>query len=168
MLTRKPRRRLLVDPRFQSEVISSFLLVFVAATVVFGGINWAILREVEGLGQALGMPLEHAFFQRLGQLRAASSVAMFVILAGVIALVVYGGLLRTRRIAGPILALRRQLERAARGERETQVHVRRGDYFAELLLSFNRLRVGPGDAPAAPALPQQPGPASSPPEQRSA
>jgi hypothetical protein len=168
MLTHKPRRRLLVDPRFQSDVISWSLAIFVPATAVFCAINWAILLEVEGLGQALGMPLEHVFFQRLGQLRAASTVATLVTLAGVIALVVYGGLVRTRRIAGPILALQRQLERAAQGEGETELRARRGDYFAELLASFNRLRVGkPGDAAAAPAQPQPPGP-TSPPGRRTA
>jgi hypothetical protein len=167
MPTRKPRRRLLVNPRFQSDVISWSLAVFVPATAVFCAINWAILLEVEGLGQALGMPADHVFFQRLGQLRTASTVATLVTLAGVIALVVYGGLVRTRRIAGPILALQRELERAAQGEGET-VRARRGDYFSELLLSFNRLMVGrPGDAAAVPALPQPPGP-TSPPEQRRA
>jgi methyl-accepting chemotaxis protein len=168
MLTRKPRRRLLVDPRFQSEVISSFLAVFVPAALILGAINWAILREVEGLGQALGMPVDHAFFQRLAQLRTAATAALFVTLAGVIALVVYGGLLRTRRIAGPILAVQRQLERAAQGEGETQVHTRRGDYFAGLLLSFNRLMgEKPGEPAAGPALPQRPEP-TSPPERRRA
>lgn len=163
MLTRKPRRRLLVDPRFQSEVISGFLLVFVPATAVLCGINWAILLEVEGLGQALGMPAEHAFFTRLAQLRTAVTVATLVTLAGVIALVVYGGLVRTRRIAGPILAMQRELERAARGEGENQVQARRGDYFAELLESFNRRMAGRvGDAAAAPAPPQRPEPTSPP------
>ena len=141
MPIRKPRRRLLVDPKFQSAVISSFLLVFVPATAVFCAITWGILLEVKGLGQALGMPTEHSFFERLEQLRAAATVAMGVTLVGVIALVVYGGLIRTRSIVGPLLAMHRQLERAAGGEGEVQVHVRRGDYFAELLQSFNRLMV---------------------------
>ena len=137
MSTHRPRRRLLVDPRFQSEVISSFLLVFVPAAAVFCAITWGILLEVDLLGQALGIAAGHPFFERLGQLRAAATAAMLVTLAGVIALVVYGGLLRTRRIAGPILAARHQLERAAQGASGGDIQVRRGDYFAELLRGVN-------------------------------
>jgi hypothetical protein len=137
----KLRRRLLVDPRFQSELISASLAVFVPATAVFWAITWAVLLEVEGLGQALGMPIGHPFFERLVQLRFIATAAIGVTLAGVIALVVYGGLVRTRRIAGPIHALRRQLEKAGRGEAESPVPVRQGDYFPDLLQSFNRWMV---------------------------
>jgi hypothetical protein len=135
----KPRRRLLVDPRLQSEIIGSFLAVFVPATVVMGAINWGVLLEIEGLAQALGMPAGHPFYERIAQLRVATTAAMIVTLVGVTALVVYGGLVRTRRIAGPILALRRQLERAAQGEGGTELHVRDGDYFADLQTGINRL-----------------------------
>lgn len=126
------RRRLLVDPKLQSELISSFLLVFVPATAVFWAITWGVLLEVEGIGQAMGMPADHPYFERIGQLRSAATAATLVTLAGVVALVVYGGLVRTRRIAGPILAIRRQLERAARGESETRIQLREGDYFTDL------------------------------------
>jgi hypothetical protein len=139
MSIRAPRRRLVVDPRFQSAVISSFLLVFVPATAVLWAVSWSILLEVEALGQALGLSAGHPFFERLEELRAAAAVATLVTLAGVIALVVYGGLLLTRRIAGPILAIRRRLEQAGQGEEEIRVHARRGDYFAELLLGLDRL-----------------------------
>ena len=131
-----PRRRLWVDP-IQSDLIRSFLLVFVPATAVFWAITWGVLLEVEGLGQAMGMPADHPYFERIGQLRMAATAATLVTLAGVIALVVYGGLVRTRRIAGPILAIKRQLERAARGESDTEIRIREGDYFGDLGQSLN-------------------------------
>jgi hypothetical protein len=137
MTARRPRRRLLVDPRFQSQLISSFLLIFVPAAGVLGAITWAILIDMERVGESLGIAAGHPFFQHIAQLRVAASAAMLVTLVGVVAMVVYGGLLRTRRIAGPILAARQQLERAADGEGAQQVQLRRGDYFADLLRSLN-------------------------------
>jgi hypothetical protein len=133
-----PRRRLWVDPKLQADLIRSFLLVFVPATAVFWAITWGVLLEVEGIGQAMGMPDNHPFFERIGQLRMAATAATLVTLAGVIALVVYGGLVRTRRIAGPILAMKQQLERAARGESNTQIRIREGDYFRDLGQSLNQ------------------------------
>jgi len=131
------RRRLCVDP-IQPELIRSFLMVFVPATAVFWGITWGVLLEVEGLGQAMSMPLDHPYLERIGQLRAAASAATLVTLAAVIALVVYGGLLRTRRIVGPILAIKKQLERASRGESDTHIRLRRGDYFSDLGQCLNQ------------------------------
>jgi hypothetical protein len=133
------RRRLLVDPRLQYELIAPFLLVFVPATAVFCGITWAVLHDVEGLAQAVGMAIDHPFVQRLAQLRVAAIAAMAATCAGVIALTIYGGLIRTRKIAGPILALRTQLDRAARGETCAEVRTRRGDHLAELQSEVNRL-----------------------------
>jgi hypothetical protein len=132
-----PRRRLWVDPKLQSDLIRSFLIVFVPATAVFWAITWGVLLEVEGLGQAMGMPANHPYFERIEQLRTAATAATLVTLAGVIALVVYGGLLRTRRIVGPIAAMKRQLERAARGESDTHIQIREGDYFGDLGQSLN-------------------------------
>lgn len=132
------RRRLLVDPKLQSELISSFLLVFVPATAVFWAITWGVLLEVENIGQAMGIPLDHPYFERIGQLRTAATAATLVTLAGVIALVIYGGLVRTRRIAGPILAIKRQVERAARGEPDTHIELRKGDYFTDLGQCLNQ------------------------------
>jgi hypothetical protein len=138
-MTHERRRRLVVDPRLQYELISPFLLVFVPATAVFCGITWAVLHDVEGLAQAVGMTLEHPFVQRLAQLRVAAIASMVATCAGVVALTIYGGLVRSRRIAGPIVALRAQLERAARGESCAEVQTRSGDHLAELQSEVNRL-----------------------------
>ena len=118
--------------------LNSFLIVLLFTGATLGGVTWGVLLEVDALGRTLGMPTDHPFFERLAQLRVAAAAALLATLAGVIALAVYGGLVRTRRIAGPILALRHQLERADRGERDVQVRLRRGDCFAELQQSFNR------------------------------
>ena len=132
-----PRRRLIVDPRFQSNVIGSFLLVFVPAMLVLCAIPWGILVEVEKLGQTMELAPGHPYFEVLRQLRVAATAATVATLAGTIALAIYSGLLRTRRIAGPILAAQQKLERAAQGEPGAEVSVRRGDYFAELLRGVN-------------------------------
>ena len=132
-----PRRRLLVDPRFQSTVIGSFLLVFVPAMLVLCAIPWGILVEVEKLGQTLELAPAHPYFEILRQLRVAATAATVATLAGTIALAIYGGLLRTRRIAGPILAAQQRLAQAAQGQPAAEVRVRRGDYFAELLRGVN-------------------------------
>ena len=132
-----PRRRLLVDARFQSTVIGSFLLVFVPAMLVLCAIPWGILVEVEKLGQTLELAAAHPYFEVLRQLRVAATAATVATLAGTIALAIYGGLLRTRRIAGPILAAQQRLAQAARGEPGPEVNLRRGDYFGELLRGVN-------------------------------
>ena len=53
-------------------------------------------------------------------------------------LVVGGGLYLARKIAGPIFALRRHLERVADGESVADLAFRKDDYFAALQIAFNR------------------------------
>jgi methyl-accepting chemotaxis protein len=145
-LTHEPRRRLLVEPRLQSALISPFLLLFVPATLVFFSVTWGVLRDVEEMARTLGLPVGHPFFVHLTQLRMAAAAAVAATCLGVVALTVYGGLLRTRRIAGPIAALRHQLERAARGDGFAEVQTRRGDWFGDVQEGINRLLVRPPES----------------------
>ncbi len=132
------RRRLLVDPRLQYELIGWAALVFVVATVVFSGIIWFVLHDAQILGESVGMPGDHPFFTRLAELRWAAAGAVAVTFVGLGALVVYGGLLRSRRIVGPLTSLRSHLDEAAAGS-PTPIRFRREDHLADIAERYNRL-----------------------------
>jgi hypothetical protein len=134
----RPKRRLLVEPKFQYELIGWALLAFTAATAVLGGIIWFVLQDVWVLGESIALPADHAYFTRLAELRASAGVAIAVTFVGLGAGVIYGGLVRSRRIVGPILALRRHLDDAADGQ-PSPIVFRADDHFADLSARFNRL-----------------------------
>ena len=134
----RPRRRLLVEPKLQYELIGWALLAFAAATTVLSGIIWFVLQDVWGLGESLTLPADHPFFTRLAELKAAALAAITVTFVGLSIAVVYGGLIRSRRIVGPILALRQHLDDAADGAPQ-KVSFRSDDHFADLSARFNRL-----------------------------
>ena len=134
----RPRRRLLVEPKLQYELIGWALIAFAAATAVLSGIIWFVLQDVWGLGESLTLPADHAFFTRLAELKASAGAAIAVTFVGLSIAVVYGGLIRSRRIVGPILALRQHLDEAADGAPHP-VSFRADDYFADLSARYNRL-----------------------------
>jgi len=134
----RARRRLLVDPKIQYELIAWALLVFVVAAAAFGGMMWFVLRDVGSLGDSLGLPPEHLYFTRLAELNRSAALAFAVTFLGLSAAAIYGGLIRSRRIVGPIQALRRQLDAAAEGN-PAPISLRAEDHFADLPGRVNRL-----------------------------
>ena len=132
------RRRLVVDPRLQYEMIAWALIAFTASAVIFSGILWFVLHDAQILAESVGMLPDHPFFARLDELRLSAAGALAVTFFGLVALVIYGGLLRSRRIVGPIMSLRRHLDGAAEGSL-TPIQFREDDHFADLSARFNRL-----------------------------
>jgi hypothetical protein len=132
------RRRLLVDPPLQYELIAWALLALTAATAVFSGILLFVLQDVRVMGESIALPSDHPYFVHLDELRSSTVVAVAVTFVGLGAALIYGGLVRSRRIAGPILALRRHLDTAAEGS-PAPIAFRADDHFADLSARFNRL-----------------------------
>ena len=127
-----------MEPKLQCALIRWSLFACAGATVVFAGLVWFLLQDVRVLGELLALPPEHAYFERLAELRNASLAAIGVTFVGLAGVLVYGGLVRSRRIVGPIAALRRHLDAAADG-RAQPIAFRAQDHFADLPARYNRL-----------------------------
>lgn len=136
-MNKNRRRKIIVDRRLQYSLIRSLLTVFVLASSIFYlTISFAFL-EIHSSIEMLQLPQGHQVFYDLGRIEHATMLAFAATFLGFVVLVIWGGLYLSRKIAGPIFALRRHLDRVAEGETLADLPFRKNDYFTELQKSFN-------------------------------
>lgn len=140
-MSEQSRRRLIVYPRFQCAQLGAIVITFLMATAAYVGILAWVFYEILVLGEAMQLPQSHFYFDAVATLKSSVKVGLVTVFAGFLALVVYGGLVRTRRVAGPVKSLIRHLnELADGGPVSTSLRFRRDDCFHELATSFNDFR----------------------------
>jgi nitrogen fixation/metabolism regulation signal transduction histidine kinase len=132
------RRRIIVDPKLQYSLMTTLLVVFVLASAIFYITMSLALLEVHTTVETLQLPQEHRIFSDLQQIENSAMLTFAATFIGFAILVVWGGLYLARKIAGPIFALRRHLERVADGETVADLAFRNDDYFTALQTAFNR------------------------------
>ncbi len=132
------RRKIIVDPKLQYSMISSLLIVFVLASAIFYVTTSFAFLEVRATVETLQLPQEHQIFSDLQRIEDATMLAFVAIFVGFAVLVTWGGLYVSRKIAGPIFALRRHFDRVAAGETVADLAFRKDDYFTGLQKAFNR------------------------------
>lgn len=135
---RNRRSKIIVDPKLQYSLMTTLLIVFVLASGIFYVTMSVALLEVHATIETLQLPQEHQIFSDLIRIEHATSMAFAAIFLVLIMVVVCGGLYLSRKIAGPIFALRRHLDRVAAGETRANLVFRKDDYFIGLQKTFNR------------------------------
>ena len=81
------------------------------------------------LGQGLGLPSNHVFFQFLDEQHATKNI-YYGVAAGVsVSFLTIWGLLLSHRVAGPLYRLSKHLNSVAHGETFSDVRFRKGDFF---------------------------------------
>lgn len=140
-MSEQRRRRLIVYPRFQCAQLGAILTTFLLATAAYVGILSWVFYEFLVLGDAMQLPQSHFYFDAISTIKGSVKVGLLTVFAGFLLLAVYGGLVRTRRVAGPVKSLIRHLnELADGGPASTSLRFRRDDCFHELATSFNAFR----------------------------
>jgi sensor histidine kinase YesM len=133
------RRKFVVNPRFQYEIILYFAGTLV---ITLGVLFWSVNRELRAvIGQAhiLGFIPPHPV---LGALTAhRSTVNLMFVMVSVVAMLflVMGSLVLSHRIAGPLFRLVKHMRQIALGADIGAVRFRKDDYFHEIADSFNKL-----------------------------
>ena len=132
------RRKIIVDPKLQYSLVSSFLFLFVLASAIYHATMSFVFLEVHAIAETLQLAPEHPIFSDFERLEHVAELAFGAIFLGSAVLSICAGLILSRRIAGPIAALSRQLGRVAEGVSDADVSFRKNDYFSELQAMFNR------------------------------
>jgi nitrogen fixation/metabolism regulation signal transduction histidine kinase len=135
---KKNRRRIIVDPKLQYTITTTLLVVFMLAAGTFYVIMIFALLEVHAAIETLQLAEELPISSELQRIETSAMLAFAGTFIGFVILVVCGGLLLARKIAGPIFAVRRHLDRVADGKTVADLRFRKGDYFSELQAAFNR------------------------------
>ncbi len=134
------RRQLLINRPFQLRVIGYALGMAALIIGVVYAANYFFFRRFLAMGSTIGLPQGHVFFQFIAAQQRA--MTWLFIVAAVLAsgVVIFGCLLLSHRVAGPLYRLRRHMEELAKpGVVPTDVRFRAKDYFPELADTFNRM-----------------------------
>ena len=123
------RRKLFVDRAVQGALIGRALSYWVAC-LLFVTVPLCI-------GRVYAHP-DQFIFQQFGALwKQFGPVLTCAVL--MLPLVVYDLLQLTNRFVGPLVRLRREMQRLAAGERVRPLRFRKGDFWQDLTIHFNRL-----------------------------
>jgi methyl-accepting chemotaxis protein len=140
----KARTRLLVLSKFQRW----FLINFVIYTALFLGVLTAGLfiwfkLVVFEIMQVAGL-LSETFITTLQQSLQTGLIVISILALSLLTLAGFQSFLFSRRIAGPIFALARHLEKCEESGRIEKIKLRKNDLFVDLAEKFNRFadRVG--------------------------
>lgn len=131
------RKNFLINPRFQLSFLAYTLGISVLTIVFFYAADAYFFWKFRQLGQGLGLPSNHVFFQFLDEQHATKNT-YYGIAAGVtVSFLSIWGLLLSHRVAGPLYRLRKHLTSVAQGETLSDVRFRKGDFFQEVADAYN-------------------------------
>ena len=126
------RKKLLVEPEFQK----SFLAYTVSIAMVVAGVFFTAIRiffwKLEMKGEAIGLPVNHIFFQFVREQRWNMDVIFLITSVLTIGILVATGLHLSNRIAGPIYRLKKFLADYRAGTAKGPMSFRENDYFHSL------------------------------------
>jgi len=134
-----PRRKFIVDRRFQLELILCLVCVLgITLGCLYFGISKAMdqLKDQLALNGSVQSALYSGF---LLQQRSLINKMFFWGAMGAIGFIVLGGLVLSHRIAGPLYRLGVHMKSIALGEAPRRVKFRGNDYFCDLADVFNEM-----------------------------
>lgn len=133
----KFRRRLLVQPRFQTWFLFRFLAYNVTLVGLLGVGIYSWVRIVANtIFRLLGLISDPAL--QLVRMNIRMGWWFFVgFTLALIGLAILGSFIFSKRIAGPLFAITRHLRKCAERGRLEKIHLRKGDLFTELTDQFN-------------------------------
>jgi nitrogen fixation/metabolism regulation signal transduction histidine kinase len=133
---RPKRRQYLINPRFQMAFIAyTIIAAFAMEGVHFVAVQ-LFVRKITAYARMQGLP-DNVFFNFASeQIRLINYI--FLISAVATGLILFiAGIFISHRIAGPLYRLHKHLTGIAQGNKPTEVHFRKGDFFPELADAFN-------------------------------
>ncbi|MFZ9595292.1 MAG: hypothetical protein ACO3A2_04355 [Bdellovibrionia bacterium] len=132
------RKKILINPKFQSTFTGFILTLALINVIVFFLNNWVFFKRLRHMGERFGIPPQSAFFSLLNDQQSLMNEVFFF--TSVINLIIIGslGLIFSHKISGPIHRLEKQIL-GLNPEHLEPLKTRRGDYFPELITAVNSL-----------------------------
>ena len=131
------RKNFLINPRFQLSFLAYTLGVSILTIAFFYAADAYFFWKFHQLGQGLGLPSNHVFFQFLDEQHSTKNTYYGIAAAVSLVFLTIWGLLLSHRVAGPLYRLRKHLHSVAQGETFSDVRFRKGDYFVEVADAYN-------------------------------
>jgi hypothetical protein len=134
-------KSLLINPRFQWHIIGYAAAVSALVIISIYGLLSFGFHEFVRVGLEAGLPADHEYFQFI-KMQEGTFDRIIIAIALVTGTILFlGGLVISHRIAGPILRMQKELNRASTEIpfQLQSIKFRKGDYFPELAESFNKL-----------------------------
>lgn len=131
------RKNFLINPRFQLSFLTYTLGVSLLTIGFFYGADWYFFRKFHQLGEGLGLPSNHVFFQFLDEQHATKNTYYGIAAGTTVSILTIWGLLLSHRVAGPLYRLRKHFNSVAHGETFSDVRFRKGDFFQEVADAYN-------------------------------
>jgi hypothetical protein len=132
------RKKYIINPRFQLNLIGRFFLLTAVNVIIFYGAIYYFFWDFKKKGLALGLPKDHALFTFLDQQQYQMDIVF--IFAGLCSVLLFyiAGVLISHKIAGPLYKMTNHFNTMADSGEKKEVQFRKGDFFLELKDAYNR------------------------------
>ncbi len=158
VVSKKPgwgRRTFLINPKFQLSFLAYTVGISLVTIGVFYAADAYFFWKFSQLGQGLGLPSNHVFFEFLNEQRSTKNFYYAITACVTLSSLVIWGLLLSHRVAGPLFRLQKHANSVAEGRTSSDVHFRKGDFFQEVADAYNqqmiRYRHALGEKSGAPS-----------------
>lgn len=139
MSDKNRRKKYLLNPGFQLKLLGYFFALSIGTLTIFYGAVLFFFWKFHNMGVNLGLPENHVFFKFLGQQKSQMNyIFIATSLISSISLI-FGGLVLSHKIAGPIHRLCDFINKKINGEKIDQLKFREGDFFPELEEHVNKV-----------------------------
>lgn len=133
------RKVILINPKFQWSVVRFAAVLNIAALAVVYGAHMVFYNYFNGVAEKAGLPKDHLFFSFLDNQHQYLNYLFIAILVLVTLIILIGGIYLSHKVAGPLYRLNKHLESCREKSEISDIKFRKGDYFPEIELNFNKL-----------------------------
>lgn len=138
-MRKKIFKKYIIYPKFQWKLIQYFLLLAMFTSASFYGAVWYFFHSFESKGVKVGIPVNHVFFQFIGDLRAEMNLIFAITAVLIFLTLIFAGVMISHRVAGPIYRMEADLTKMAETGKLKPIQFRDGDFFMALAENFNKL-----------------------------
>lgn len=136
--TKQPgRRNILINPKFQLSFLGYTVGISLLTIGFFYAADAYFFWKFSQLGQGLGLPSNHVFFQFLDEQKSTKNLYYGVASGVAVTVLSAWGLLLSHRVAGPLYRLSKHANLVANGKTRSDVRFRKGDFFQEVADAYN-------------------------------
>ncbi len=138
------RRQYLINPKFQLTLIAFFSVLALAAIVVYYAENLFLLTRLSGNTETEEILNDPVIREIIAEERGKMQLIFSLTSGVVLFMMVFGGLILSNRVAGPLFRLQKHMKEIMSGETKRKVAFREKDFFPELAETYNELLVKVG------------------------
>ena len=131
------RKNFLINPKFQLSFMGYTIGISMITIGFFYAADAYFFWKFGQLGQGLGLPSNHVFFQFLDEQRSTKNFYYGIASGVAVTFLAVWGMLLSHRVAGPLYRLSKHASLVAMGGTRSDVRFRKGDFFQEVADAYN-------------------------------